>query len=346
MRILFIYSIAILFSISNLVAQDSPDGGKSTTPTASQGLIHVKDSIYMIKGKGGNIGVSVGEDGVLMVDNQFAEATPQIVNYVAGLSSKPIKFLVNTHHHGDHTGGNKNMNDLGTTIVAHDNVRNRLRAQVMKEASEKQEKAFEEIRKKYAADGSEKADTRAKEAIQDPEQFINPDNIYPTITFSKNLAFYYNGEKVSVLHLSKGHTDGDAVVYFTQSNVLHTGDLFFNGKYPYIDLESGGTIDGYIKAQEKMMMLVDDETRIIPGHGPIGTKASLKENHDMLVFLRDRILVNYGMGKTLEEIINDEEISKAFDDKGYGDGFISSERFKTFLYEYAKKRLGPLEKKK
>ncbi len=340
-------SFTFLFSLSSMFAQETEADGATGSEGPSIGMVRVKDSIYMLKGKGGNIGVSVGSDGVLMIDNQFAEATPKILQFVSGLSTKPVRFLVNTHHHGDHVGGNKNMNDAGVTIISHDNVRSRLENKMRQEAQEKMEADFEKKREKMSKDvGSEEGDVRAKEAMGNLEDYMSKDNIYPSLTFPDELTFHYNGEKVMIFHVDNAHTDGDAVIYFTDSNVLHTGDVFVNGRYPYIDQKSGGSLRGYIKALSKIMMLIDDETKIIPGHGEIGTKSDVKTSHDMLVRLRDRIAIEYGTRKSLEEVLANKEITKYYDDRGYGDGFISTESFVTLMYEIAKKRFGSWDEKK
>ncbi|NND61902.1 MAG: MBL fold metallo-hydrolase [Flavobacteriaceae bacterium] len=343
MRKVSILTLSLLFSFFTGLSQD----GEGATTGVSVGIIHVKDSIFMMKGKGGNIGVSVGEDGVLMIDNQFAEATPMILNRLSGLSNKPVQFLINTHHHGDHTGGNKNMNDAGVTIVSHDNVRSRLKNQEIAKANEKMEAEFEKQREKLSKDGNnEEAESRAKEELGEIDKYMNHDNIYPTITFSEDITFHYNGEKIMIFHVENAHTDGDAIIYFTDSNVLHTGDVFFNGRYPYIDTKSGGSLNGYIKALSKLMMFIDDETKIIPGHGDIGTKADVKLSHDMLVRLRDGVAIEYGTQKSLEQVLANKELTKFYDDRGFGEGYVSTERFITMMYEIAKKRFGSWDQKK
>ncbi|MEM7187405.1 MAG: MBL fold metallo-hydrolase, partial [Bacteroidota bacterium] len=314
------------------------------TPSAASrtiAMIKVADSIYMLKGKGGNIGVSYGDDGVLMVDSQFAPASGEIKNLVASLTTKPIQFLVNTHHHGDHTGGNENMINSGTTVIAHDNARYRLVQKERAKVEKAQGEEFQAMVDKLKSDGdNEKAEAKAKEGFQGASAFDPSKYKFPAITFSKDMTFHYNGETIMVIHVHNAHTDGDAIVYFTESNVLHTGDTFFNGRYPYIDLNSGGSYDGYMNALSSMLRLIDDETRIIPGHGDVGSKADMKRTLDMMKALRDRVSFHYLNKKSKEEILADKEITREYDQRGYGDFYISTEKFVGMLYDLAKAKYG------
>ncbi|ULC59409.1 MBL fold metallo-hydrolase [Flaviramulus sp. BrNp1-15] len=256
--------------------------------------VKLSDNVYMLVGSGGNIGVSTGNDGVLVIDNQFAPLTPKILEAIKLLSDKPVKIVMNTHHHGDHTGGNENFGKLGSTIIAHDNVKKRLEAE------------------------------RPKIAL-------------PVITFNDKLHVTINGEDVAVFHVENAHTDGDALLYFTESNVLHTGDTYFNGGYPYIDLNSGGSVDGYINAIKSGLMVIDDDTKIIPGHGKISNKTEYKSYLKMLETLKTIVLTEIENGKTEEEVANNESITKKLDDLGYGKGFINGERIRRIYYNSLKK---------
>jgi len=261
--------------------------------------IKLTDHVYMLTGAGGNIGVSVGEDGVFVIDDQFAPLTSKIEAAIKKISDKPIKFLLNTHFHGDHTGGNANMTKLGATIIAHDNVRKRL-------AAPKREAA-----------------ATAKEAL-------------PIITFNDKLNLYMNGEQIAVFHADNAHTDGDALLYFTESNVLHTGDTYFNGRYPYIDLNSGGSVNGYIKAVKGGLMVINEDTKIIPGHGKQSNKKEYQTFLKMLETLKTNVLNAIKNGKTEDEVANDESITKAYDGLGYGSGFINSEKIRRTYYKSLK----------
>jgi len=196
----------------------------------------VSEQIYMLEGAGGNIAVFTGEDGILMIDAQFAA--------IREISDHPITYLVNTHHHGDHVGGNENYNIEGATIIAQHNVRKRMAAPQTKR------------------DGSPAED--------------KPIAALPTITFSEGLNVHINGEAVQVTHIHNAHTDGDSFIYFPEANVLHMGDCLFNERFPYIDMKSGGTIKGYLQAVEKALSIVNDDTKIIPGHGNLASVQDLK----------------------------------------------------------------------
>lgn len=341
MRTYFTLGLLFFLGLSTTYSQDTGDV-KGTTPSKEARtltMIRVTDSLYMLKGKGGNIAVSVGEDGVLMVDDQFAPATEEIVSLVASLSEKPIQFLVNTHHHGDHTGGNKNMIANGTVVMSTDNARKRM----IQGEKNKFLKAQDATLKKLVDDlntsgNKEKAVEKAKEKGNDMPGFVPSKNTYPMITFSKDMTFHYNGEKVMVFHIHNAHTDGDALVYFTQSNVLHTGDVFFNGRYPYIDLKNGGSYDGYIKALSQILNIIDDETKIIPGHGELGSKGNMKYSHDMMVALKNSVSFHVLSGKTKEEVLAMAELSQEYDAAGFGDYYITREKFIGMIYDIAKRK--------
>jgi cyclase len=199
------------------------------------------DRVYMMTGSGGNLGLSVGEDAVFLIDDQFAPLTPKIQAAIAKLTDKPVKFVLNTHWHFDHTGGNENLGKGGALIIAHENVRKRLSAE-----------GFIEFL-------GMKTQPEAKVAL-------------PVITFTRDLTFHINGDEVLAHHVARAHTDGDAIVQFRKSNVIHMGDAFFNRIYPFIDTSSGGTVGGVIAAAELVLRLADDDTKIIPGHGPLGKR--------------------------------------------------------------------------
>ncbi len=262
---------------------------------------HLSDNVYMLVGQGGNIGVSVGEDGVFVIDDQFAPLTPKIMEAIKKLNDKSINFLVNTHYHGDHTGGNANMAKLGAKIIAHDNVRKRL----------------VETPKR---DGS-----------------MNPKEALPIITFNNKMNLYINGDEIAVFHVDNAHTDGDALLYFTNSNVLHTGDTYFNGRYPFIDLNSGGSVKGYIEAAKKGLMLVDDNTKIIPGHGGLSNKAEYQTFLKMLETLKTKVQAEIDKGKTEDDVVANTTITEAYDALNYGSGFISSEKIRRTFYKSLKK---------
>lgn len=253
----------------------------------------VADGIYMLEGSGGNIGVITGEDGVLMIDSQFAPLSEKIKAAIAKLSTSDVKFLVNTHWHGDHTGGNNNFGSDGTIIIAHENVRQRL-----------------------STDQFNKAFNRTTKAA--------PKASWPTITFSEDTKIHFNGQDIGLIHGHNAHTDGDAFVYFAQANVIHMGDTFFNGRFPYIDLGSGGSVQGLIDAIKKAMMIVDDETKIIPGHGTMATKVELEQYLKVVESVYTRVKKAVNGGQSLEDI---KAAGYTTEFEGWGSGFISDDRF-------------------
>jgi glyoxylase-like metal-dependent hydrolase (beta-lactamase superfamily II) len=265
--------------------------------------IPVSNTIYMLRGKGGNIGVIVGNDGVFMIDDQFAPLTGKIKNAVKRISHKPIKYLFNTHWHYDHIGGNKNLGNDGVILVSHDNVRQRLLKGGVIEAFNK------------------KIKPATKAAL-------------PLITFNDKMTFHINGETVEIIHKKNAHTDGDAVLYFKKSNVIHTGDIYFNGFYPFIDSSSGGSIEGIINAATDIIKKANTETKIIPGHGKLSNKKELREYRDTLIILRDRMQVLVDKGKTVEEVV--AMMPNKDIDRKLGGGFLSPESFLTILYDLVK----------
>lgn len=259
--------------------------------------VKLTDKVYMLTGQGGNIAVFIGDDGVFVIDDQYAHLAKKIQSAIKKLSDKPIIFLVNTHHHGDHIGGNENMANVGATIIAHDNVRNRLSSNPTREGK------------------------------------MLPVKALPVITFNDKLSLHINDEQVLVFHVENAHTDGDALLYFTESNVLHTGDNYFNGLYPYIDLNSGGSVNGYIDAVKRALILIDDETKIIPGHGEQSNKKEYLTFLNMLESLKTTILEEIEKGKTEEQVASNKDLTKTFDDLDYSWGFINSEKIRRTFYK-------------
>ncbi len=249
---------------------------------------------YVLFGAGGNIGVSAGEDALFIIDDQYAPVNPKIVAALKQISDKPVKFVLNTHWHGDHTGGNEIMGKAGGLIVAHDNVRKRMSAE------------------QFIALFKSKVAPSPKVAL-------------PVVTFSTDVTFHINGDEVYGFHVPKAHTDGDTVVHFRKSNVIHMGDTFFSGMYPFIDGSSGGSPEGIVAAADRVLAIADDSTKIIPGHGPVSNKADLKSYRDMIAAVSVRVKALVKEGKKVEEILAVNP-SAQFDEK-WGKGFINPRGF-------------------
>ncbi|MBT7952304.1 MAG: MBL fold metallo-hydrolase [Gammaproteobacteria bacterium] len=287
--------ISIFFaSISNIYAADNDKFKDVVIKT-----IEVRDGIYMLMGAGGNIGVSVGEDGVFLIDDQFAPLTEKITAAVAKLSDLPIKFLINTHWHGDHTGGNENLGKENVLIVAHDNVHARM-----------------------------SVDTLNAFGSTTP---ASPKAALPVITFNDTVTFRLNGHEIRAFHQSNAHTDGDSIIQFKEANVLHMGDIFFNGFYPFIDTSSEGSINGVIRTVEHILDMVDDETKIIPGHGQLADKKALKKYLEIMTIIRSRMQKLIDEGKSVDEIVAMKPYAD-YDEK-LGGGFMKPERFMRIVYD-------------
>jgi len=243
----------------------------------------LSETVSVLFGQGGNIGVSAGPDGVFIIDDQYGGYGEMISAAVAGISELPIDYVLNTHWHFDHAGSNEYFGHNGSVIIGHDNVR------------------------KMLASG-------AFVSVVDAEIPPASAEALPVITFDESLSLHLNGEEVHMLHVTPAHTDGDGIVWFKDSNIIHMGDTFLNGIYPLIDVDAGGSIDGMIMTADTVMAFVNDETQIIPGHGPISTKADLKAYRDMCITLRDRIAEMKGRGLSLEEVLA-ADVTEGLDDR-------------------------------
>ena len=260
--------------------------------------VRVGEGVYMLMGAGGNIGVSAGSDGVILIDDQFAPLSDKIKAAVAALG-RPIRFLLNTHWHGDHTGGNENFAKEGVVIVAHENVRRRLSVEQFVAAFNQHVPA-------------------------------SPTGALPVVTFTDAVTFYLNGDSINIFHVAPAHTDGDAIIWFRRANVIHMGDTFFNGRYPLVDLSSGGSIDGMVAAADRVLAVADANTKIIPGHGPLGDKAALQTYRTMLATIRDRIRQAVAAGKTLEQVQAAKPTAEF--DAVWGTGRITPAQFVEIIY--------------
>ena len=287
-------AILLVLGVAGLARAQFPD--LATVEIQAQKLA---DGIYMLTGAGGNMGVSVGDDGVFLVDAQFAALPPKIEASIRKLSDQPIRFVLNTHLHHDHTGGNENLGKAGATIVGHHTVRERM--------SREQFNPYVDVR--------------------------TPPHLHhamPLLTYSEDMVFHVNGHDIRVHHIGPAHTDGDSLIHFRAANILHTGDVFVHSMYPFVDVTSGGSIDGILAFCDEVLALADDQTQIIPGHGPVSTRADVQAFRNVVQAARDRIAALLSQGKTLEETIAADPLAEY--NAEWGDGFLPPERFITFVY--------------
>lgn len=259
------------------------------------------DGLYMLQGRGGNIGVLAGDDGVFVIDSQYADMAPGILNAIDAIAGDTPKYLVNTHWHGDHTGGNAILGENGATIIAHRRVRDRVTVDVTRDF--------------FGQENTTPASA--------PEA-------WPVITFNDEMSLYLNGQTVRLIHAPAAHTDGDAFVYFEEANILHTGDLMFSGMFPFVDITSGGSFSGYVEASQAMSDLINDETRIIPGHGPLSTKADIAKIIAMLEGTLAAVQAEIDAGKDIEAVLDAAPLTPWVEDWAWG--FINEARFTRLIH--------------
>jgi glyoxylase-like metal-dependent hydrolase (beta-lactamase superfamily II) len=273
------------------------------TPASAQDFDQVQiqteqitPSLYMLVGAGGNIAVSVGEDGTFIVDDQYAPLTERIVAAIGEVTDDPVDFVINTHWHFDHTGGNENFGGRGAVIVSHENSRRRMQTDQIVEL-------FDENQRAYSREG------------------------LPKITFDESVRFHLNGHTIDVIYLGRAHTDGDAVVYFREANVMHTGDVFVRYGFPFIDQPNGGSVDGIIDVVDRIANLTDGETVFVPGHGPLSRRADLLEYRAMVSTIRERVQALIDAGNSFEEVLAADPV------EGYPERGIPTEAFLRLVYD-------------
>jgi len=260
----------------------------------------LRDNIYMLEGLGGNVGLSVGEDGAFIIDNQFPELSEKILAAIRKITDKEIRFVINTHHHGDHTGGNEYFAKMGALIFAHENVHKILREGTINRQTGK----------------------------RNPPP---PKETLPIVTFQNQLNLYLNGEAVRVIHVAPAHTNGDSFIYFSESDVIHSGDFFVTHHYPFIDVTNGGRILGIIEALNRLIEVAGPDTKIIPGHGKLSNEAGAIDSRDMFVDIRNRISKLISEGKSLEQVIAAKPTTD-YDDRWMVDGTTRRDRFISTIY--------------
>ncbi|HKP30714.1 MAG TPA: MBL fold metallo-hydrolase [Gemmatimonadales bacterium] len=261
--------------------------------------VPLSSGLAMLMGAGGNMAVAWGTDGTFLVDDQFAPLTPKIVAAIGKLTQNPVRFVLNTHFHGDHSGGNENFGTAGAIIVAHENVRRRM-------STEQFSKLFN------------------RSTPPSPKVAL------PIVTFNEQVTFHQNGEDIAVFHVNNAHTDGDAIIWFKNANVVHMGDTYFKERYPFIDVDGGGSIDGIVAAADRVLGAIDNNTKVIPGHGELSSKADLAEYRSVMAIARDRVKKLIAEGKTLEQAVTAKPLGE-FDGK-WGGGFIKPDIFLKLLY--------------
>lgn len=293
-------------SLAALLLAALSGAASAQDPEATIRSEQVAPGIYVLYGSGGNIGVSAGPDGIFLIDDQFAVLTPKITEALARITPEPPRFVLNTHWHGDHTGGNENLAARGALIVAHDNVRRRM-------------------------------STDQFSRFFDRTTPASPGKALPVVTFNDGVSFFLNGDEIHGAHVAHAHTDGDVFMHFRAANVIHTGDIVFAGRFPFIDLDSGGSVAGVIAAVDQMLALANDDTRVIPGHGKVTDRAGLEAYRQLLVVTSERMRELVKGGKTQDEVL----AAKPFADY---DGtlawaFITAERYIQILYRDAVREL-------
>ncbi len=283
--------------IANLAA---PVWAQQDFSTVEIETVPVADGVYMLVGSGGNIGLSVGEDGAFVIDDQFAPLSEKIMAAIAAVTDADVKFLVNTHFHGDHVGGNEAFGAAGAVIIAHENVRARM------------------------------STDQFREIFNQPIP-ASPVGALPIVTFSDEMTFHWNGDTIRAIHVAPAHTDGDTILYFQNANVIHMGDTFFNGFYPFIDVSSDGDIDGIIAAGYRALAIANEDTAIIPGHGPLSDAAGLAAWLEMLKVTRVSMQSLIDQGLSEDEAVAARPTAES--DEQYGGGFMNPENYNRLLYQ-------------
>jgi cyclase len=261
--------------------------------------IQLSDTVYMLKGRGGNVGISTGEDGLYIIDDQVRPVTTQFLQAIRKISNKPIRFVINTHYHADHTGGNETIGGAGTLIIAHDNIRKRMTTEQVSIFMNKTTPPY------------------AKAAL-------------PVVTFNDRMSLHLNGETATAYYVANGHTDGDSIIHFPVSNVIHMGDMYFNGLYPYVDLDAGGSMQGLVVAADLALSMANESTRIIPGHGPLAMTEELKNYRDFLIKAGANVQALIDQKLDLQQIIAAKPTEEW--DEALGKTWITPAQFVTFIY--------------
>jgi len=292
-----VLGVAVALCSVPALAQQDP----ATVTIQTQKLTN---NVYMLMGDGGNIGLSTGADGSVLIDTEYAPLNAKILAAVRSAGGSDVKYVINTHWHGDHTGGNEPLGKAGAVIIAHDNVLARLSTE------------------QFMAAFNQKVPPA-------------PAAARPVVTYPTRTTFYLNGDVVQIVHIPNAHTDGDSIVHFTNANVIHTGDTYMKDVYPFIDVGSQGSIDGFIAAADAVLSRANANTKIIPGHGALANRADMQRFHDMLVAARGKIQTLIDQGMTEDQVVAAKPTAE-FDDP-WGKGFMTPEQFTRFSYQSLKR---------
>ena len=294
------YHVCVAAFLATLISTPIAQAQMASPDETEIKVIALTDNLHVLMGLGGNIAVSSGSDGVFIIDDDLKPLADKIAAAIATISDQPVKMVFNTHWHFDHSGGNEHFGESGAVIVAHDNVRERM-------------------------------STTQFSSFFGTETKPSPDAALPVITFGSTATFYRNGMKISAIHVAPAHTDGDAIFIFEEDNVVHLGDVFFNGMYPFIDITSGGSLTGIIAAVDQIIPMLNEETRIIPGHGPIGNLEDLRNYRSMLMLVSARVQALINEGKTREQAIALHPTT-SFDEDWAWD-FLPADRWAGLIYD-------------
>ena len=289
-----------LLAMPQAAADDAVEKMKEQMSAIPLQTLKLRDNILMLYGPGGNMVVLDGPEGKVLVDASFAKVAPKIKGVLDGMGGAPLRLLINTHWHFDHTDGNAEIHKMGAMILAHENTRKRLSTR----------QTMEFLKLTFAP---------------------APPGALPVQTFTDDMKLFMNAEEVSLSHVPPAHTDTDIHVHFRTSNVLHMGDTWFNGMYPFFDPSTRGNINGMIAAVSKGISTADNSTKIVPGHGPAGDKPALTKHRDMLVAVRDRVKQQKTSGKKLEEVLAAKPTAEF--DADFGKGFLTTDQFVTLVYQ-------------
>lgn len=338
-RLLFSVLLGFLYTTFSIAQEKTEES--SDSKIQNEGVFvsakKIKDSLYYLSYKNTNAVAFLGRDYTILIDGFDAKAAPQALTAAGRLSLNPVRFLINTHHHKDHTGGNEFYSASGVSVMCHKRTYNNIWADVnssqLNKTKELKQRFLEQ--QKNNKEGDPEINTKIKKLENTGvEQDLN----YAAFLFDYEFSLNLVNENIDISYISDAHTSGDVVVFFKNHNVLACGDLMFNGKYPYIDENMGGNIDNYITALDYLAKLCNNDTVIVPGHGPLASKSDLESYKRMLEYTQKGVQMDYLLGKSLEEVLANKSITANFDAQGYGNGYVKTKDYLSMLYRAAQKR--------